>query len=225
MSIRAERVQDDRPEYSSLHVSAVHITAANAYSLALSPFCFLCFSLSRMLHCMLMNHSQVVQRLFASLQAVMMGPLLMAGITNGSRSIQADPSKVAELLTDVSSKGLVSLTIPGDLPLHIRHDGDMLRAKTMNSAAYSLDASFRLLSRDNRSANEALQECVNWSRSMHGLFDEVILLHVRHSGHFSPVVTWKFGDVVILEAADMPGSYLQVDDHQVSQKRNADVAA
>ena len=85
-----------------------------------------------------------------------MGPLLMAGITNGSRSIQADPSKVADLLTDISSQGLASLTIPGDQPLHIRHEGDIMRTETTNSAAYSLDATFRLLSLDDRSAREAL---------------------------------------------------------------------
>ena len=30
------------------------------------------------------------------------------------------------------------------------------------------------------------------------------------------MATWSFGDVVILEAADVPGSYLHVDDHQVN---------
>ncbi|CAL8460830.1 g361 [Coccomyxa elongata] len=136
MSIRAERVQDDRPEYSSFH-------------------------------------------------AVMMGPLLMAGLTHGPRSIEADPRKVADLLTDVSSKGLASLVFSAaDPPMHIRHDGTMLRADTTRAAS-SLDSTFRLLS-----------------------------LNDRDPEQFAPAASWSSGDIVILEAASMPGVYVHVSDGQ-----------
>ncbi len=85
-----------------------------------------------------------------------MGPLLMAGLTHGPRSIEADPGKVPDLLTDVSTKGHASLVIPAaDPPMHIRHDGTTLRAD-MTRAASSLDSTFRLLSLDDRYAEGKL---------------------------------------------------------------------
>lgn len=139
MSIRAERVQDDRPEYSSFHVGTLVMQ---------SPAITSCINA-------LLDVAMALLRYFAPLQAVMMGPLLMAGLTHGDRSIEADPGKVADLLTDVSSKGLASLVLPAaDPPMHIRHDGNILRAD-MTRAATSLDGTFRLLSLDDRYAEES----------------------------------------------------------------------
>ena len=85
-----------------------------------------------------------------------MGPLLMAGLTHGPRSIEANPDKVADLLTDVSCKGLVSLLLPAaGSPMHIRHDGTMLWAVN-TTAASSLDSTFRFLSAEDRYAQERI---------------------------------------------------------------------
>lgn len=93
----------------------------------------------------------LVKGMLPHMQAIMMGPLLMAGLTNGPRSIEADPSRISELLTDVSNEGLVSLAVPGDVPEHIRHSGAMLSAVSSIDAPLSLDATFRLLRVHDRS--------------------------------------------------------------------------
>ena len=54
-----------------------------------------------------------------TLQAVMIGPLTMAGLTDGSRKITANASDLASLVSDVKEEGLVSLRLldASDVPL------------------------------------------------------------------------------------------------------------
>lgn len=40
----------------------------------------------------------------------------------------------------------------------------------------------------------------------------------RDPGQFAPAASWSFGDIVILEAASMPGVYVHVGDGQVCQE-------
>jgi len=56
-------------------------------------------------------------------QAVMVGPLVMAGLTDGPRQIEADPSAVAELLSDVPSSSLVELRPNGKASGRLRYTG------------------------------------------------------------------------------------------------------
>ena len=53
-------------------------------------------------------------------QAVMMGPLVMAGLTDGPRQIQADPSTVAELLSEVPAGGLVEIRFADQMSSYLR---------------------------------------------------------------------------------------------------------
>ena len=57
------------------------------------------------------------------MQAVMMGPLVMAGLTDGPRQIQADPSAVAGLLSEVPAGGLVEVSLKEDASSHLRCAG------------------------------------------------------------------------------------------------------
>ena len=57
------------------------------------------------------------------MQAIMVGPLLMAGLTEGSRRLVADPGAVATLLSDLSSDSLVEISIEGDASRRLRHAG------------------------------------------------------------------------------------------------------
>lgn len=57
------------------------------------------------------------------MQAVMMGPLVMAGLTDGPRQIQADPSAVADLLSEVPAGGLVEVRLEQDTSSHLRCNG------------------------------------------------------------------------------------------------------
>ena len=61
-------------------------------------------------------------------QAIMVGPLLMAGLTEGSRRLVADPDTVASLLSDVSSESLVEIGIGGDASSRLRHAGRAVHA-------------------------------------------------------------------------------------------------
>ena len=57
------------------------------------------------------------------LQAIMTGPLVMAGLTDGSRTLQADPGAVAELLSPLPSGALVELRLGGNVSDRLRHSG------------------------------------------------------------------------------------------------------
>ena len=58
----------------------------------------------------------------------MVGPLLMAGLTEGSRRLVADPDKVAKLLSDVSSDSLVEISFEGVASSRLRHAGRAVHA-------------------------------------------------------------------------------------------------
>jgi hypothetical protein len=84
-------------------------------------------------------------------QAVMMGPLLMAGLTDGPRTIAADPAAVPRLLSDLPSRGLFSLLVSArDPPQILRRQGLQLGVVAVEDLEPSLDAAFRLLRRDSR---------------------------------------------------------------------------
>ena len=57
------------------------------------------------------------------MQAVMMGPLVMAGLTEGPRQIQADPGAVAELLSEVPAGGLVEIRLADQASSYLRSSG------------------------------------------------------------------------------------------------------
>jgi len=76
-------------------------------------------------------------------QAVILGNYVMAALTDRDRSIQADPAKIVELVTDVSEEGLVSLAAGKDRLLHIGRGGLSLVSK---ERCYSrMDCTFRLV--------------------------------------------------------------------------------
>ena len=58
----------------------------------------------------------------------MAGPLLMAGLTQGSRRLVADPGTVITLLSDVSSDSLVEISMEGDASSRLRHVGRAVHA-------------------------------------------------------------------------------------------------
>ena len=77
-------------------------------------------------------------------QAVLVGPLLMAGVTDHDRNIQGDPEKVSDMVHEVSREGLVSLTTAsGELALHNSHGQASLVLTTACQPA--MDCSFRLV--------------------------------------------------------------------------------
>ena len=80
-----------------------------------------------------------------------MGPLLMAGLTDGERGIAADPAAVADLLSDVTNEGLVSIRIPGDVPTYLCREGSRLVLCT-NATVPGLDAVFRIMQENDRHA-------------------------------------------------------------------------
>lgn len=49
------------------------------------------------------------------MQAVMLGPHVMAGLTHNSRKIAAFPSALPSMVTDLSTDGLVSIRMPAAL--------------------------------------------------------------------------------------------------------------
>lgn len=87
------------------------------------------------------------------LQAVMLGPLLMAGLTDGSRQITANASNLAPLVSDVNTTGLVSLRAlhpsmkpPGTPQRYLQHTGvQVLVATVSDSNAGAMAATFRVV--------------------------------------------------------------------------------
>lgn len=77
------------------------------------------------------------------LQAIMAGPLVMAGLTDGSRTIQADPGAVAELLSPLASGGLVELRLGGKVSDRLRHSGRSVQVAS-DSVAPALYDSWQL---------------------------------------------------------------------------------
>ena len=97
-----------------------------------------------------------------TLQAVMIGPLTMAGLTDGSRKITANASDLASLVSDVKEEGLVSLRLldASDVPLgnplgtpthHLQHTGENFQlGEVTGSNAAKMAATFRVVQLDQR---------------------------------------------------------------------------
>jgi len=80
---------------------------------------------------------------YNNLQAVVLGNYVMAALTDGDRSIKADPAKIAEAVTEISQEGLVSLAAEGDRLLHAGKGGLSL---IPGYRCFSrMDCTFRLL--------------------------------------------------------------------------------
>lgn len=88
----------------------------------------------------------------------MIGPLLMAGLTDGSRKITANASNLAPHVSDVSNEGLVSLKLlnPSGTPLsrpakHLHHVGaGVMLGDVSGSNAKKMSATFRMVQLDVR---------------------------------------------------------------------------
>ena len=121
------------------------------------------------------------------LQAVMMGPLTMAGLTGGSREITANASDLASLVTDVKEEGLVSLKLLGasSTPLgttqgtptqHLQHTGEKFKlGQVAGSNAAKMSATFRIVQLDQRYAHCSIQGLT----AINSLFRNVSLTHNR----------------------------------------------
>ena len=73
----------------------------------------------------------------------MVGPFVMAALTEKSRDIQADPASIEMLVRNVSSEGLVTLETPGGSVLLSRHGRVSLQPKERCLPA--ADCTFRSL--------------------------------------------------------------------------------
>lgn len=105
------------------------------------------------------------------LQAVMMGPLTMAGLTDGSRKITANASDLASLVSDVKEEGLVSLkllgasrtplgTTQGTPTQHLQHTGEKFKlGEVAGSNAAKMSATFRIVQLDPRYAHCSMPNC------------------------------------------------------------------
>ena len=88
----------------------------------------------------------------------MIGPLLMAGLTDGSRQITANASDLAPLVSDARTEGLVSLRLlnPLETPLgtpqqYLQHSGGTVAALEVGSSnAAKMAATFRMLHLNHR---------------------------------------------------------------------------
>ena len=80
----------------------------------------------------------------------MVGPLLMAALTEKSRDIRADPASIESLVRNVSSEGLVTLETPGGSVLHSRHGQVSLQPRERCLPA--ADCTFRTLQKQRQAA-------------------------------------------------------------------------
>ncbi len=79
-------------------------------------------------------------------QAVMIGPMLMAGLTEDTRRIKANASNLTPVVSEVSTDGLLSLRLQGSADAYLQQQGNELavgRLQPGNAAAMA--ATFRML--------------------------------------------------------------------------------
>ncbi len=79
-------------------------------------------------------------------QAVMAGPLLMAGLTDDTRKITANASDLASHVSEVSTEGLVSLRLKGTSDIYLQQMGTQVVAGPLQQGnAAAMAATFRML--------------------------------------------------------------------------------
>ncbi len=86
-------------------------------------------------------------------QAVMAGPMLMAGLTDDTRKITANASDLASHVSEVSTEGLVSLRLQGSPNTYLQQMGTQVVAGPLQQGnAAAMAATFRMLDISARSA-------------------------------------------------------------------------
>ena len=86
-------------------------------------------------------------------QAVMAGPMLMAGLTDDSRKITANASDLASHVSEISTEGLVSLRLQGSPSVYLQQLGIHVVAGPLQQGnAAAMAATFRMLDISTRSA-------------------------------------------------------------------------
>lgn len=86
-------------------------------------------------------------------QAVMAGPMLMAGLTDDSRKITANASDLASQVSEASTEGLVSLRLQGSPNTYLQQLGTQIVAGPLQQGnAAAMAATFRMLDISARSA-------------------------------------------------------------------------
>ena len=77
----------------------------------------------------------------------MIGPMLMAGLTESSRIITANASNLAPLVSELSTGGLVSLRLSGSPDVYLQQQDGQIVAQSLQSGsnAAAMAATFRML--------------------------------------------------------------------------------
>ena len=80
-------------------------------------------------------------------QALMIGPMLMAGLTESSRIITANASNLAPLVSELPTEGLVSLRLSGSADVYLQQQDGQIVAQPLQSQsnAAAMAATFRML--------------------------------------------------------------------------------
>ena len=82
----------------------------------------------------------------------MIGPMLMAGLTENTRSILANASNLTPLVSELSVEGLVSLSLPGSADVYMQQQDKCLVAGYVQPGnAAAMAATFRMLDISRRS--------------------------------------------------------------------------
>ena len=97
------------------------------------------------------SHRSVTQAHLA--QAVMAGPMLMAGLTDDTRKITANASDLASHVSEISTEGFVSLRLQDSSDVYLQQMGTQVVAGTLQQGnAAAMAATFRMLDISARSA-------------------------------------------------------------------------
>ena len=87
----------------------------------------------------------------------MIGPMLLAGLTDGSRTIHANASDLAPHVTELAQDGLVSLKLQGSDNVYLQQQSKLTVADQLqpNNAA-AMAATFRMVNISTRSGSVTL---------------------------------------------------------------------
>lgn len=81
------------------------------------------------------------------LQAVTIGPMVMAGLTHGAHTTLAAPSQADDMVRELPASDFNSLRVVGRTApeLFLGHDGTQLLLGVAHNSGQMLDASFRIV--------------------------------------------------------------------------------